>query len=448
LAEIILKANELASAKYLDMNEVSSKKAEVQNAWSRLDETLSRKVEQLTGSNEIKAFYDKVSELMILMTDLEVLMSSKELGSDLQTVQRLLQEHILHEKDIESLREKVSFLANKTEKLCKMCPESKTQVLETFEKVTKKLEETVLRSDERKKALQDSYLWFIFLSKFNNFVNWIKETETAMTSEDLADDVENAEKLVEKHLEYKLEIDKKEEIFKSVIQSGNELIDSKHPKSLEVMEKLQELSQGRNDLQLLSDQHLIILLQNENLQIYRCESRLINNWMSQKEQIVSQMDEKDPVSSIETLQKRQTEAENIGVFQKDKVELLGKFAKSLINEKHFASEDVKNTMQTTSERFSNLLDQSSKKIVLLQKIISLKIFEGNFDNLKTWIGGKLEEVRNFKHQEKTSLDPVIKKHRNLELEVESKKTQFFEVTKAGEELLQILEDSSELINQR
>lgn len=438
----------MSAANHPDIEEVTSKKSEVQHAWSRLEEMLSRKVDQLTGTFEMQTFNTEVAELMALINEIDVLLSSNEFGNDLKTIQSLLKKHDVLQREIEIVQEKVPQITNKSENLCKIRPEFTSQLLEITQRITNKIEETVLKSGKRKQELEDSYLWFLFLAKWTAHVSWMEDIKISLTSEDLADNVESAEKLLEKHLEYQLEIDDREESYKSIIESGHDLVAKKHPRSNEVEEKLAILSKERDGLLQFSDQRLNLHFQNENLQIFRGESRSMNYWMTQQEKFLGQTDEKDTANSVETLLGEQKKVEKSLAFQKDKVEHLEKIAISLIDEKHFAAGEIEKTRLAIATRFSNLIEQLRIRSDLLQKVLNLKIFERNFDTLKIWVNGKLEEVHNDSLLDQVNLDGLLKSYRDLEFEVELKKPKLAEIKKAGEEILEISKENPVNIKER
>lgn len=70
-----------------------------------------------------------------------------------------------------------------------------------------------------------------------------------VSSEELANDVTGAEALLERHQEYRTEIDARAATFQSYEQFGHQLLNSGHYASDNIRDRLADVNQAREDLE-------------------------------------------------------------------------------------------------------------------------------------------------------------------------------------------------------
>lgn len=70
-----------------------------------------------------------------------------------------------------------------------------------------------------------------------------------MSSDELANDVTGAEALLERHQEYRTEIDSRAATFQAFEQFGNQLLASQHYASENIKQRLDDVAKARQDLE-------------------------------------------------------------------------------------------------------------------------------------------------------------------------------------------------------
>ncbi|CAF4625887.1 unnamed protein product, partial [Rotaria magnacalcarata] len=95
--------------------------------------------------------------------------------------------------------------------------------------------------------------------EFRDLMSWALDMEAQLSSDELAKDVSGAEALVERHSEFKGEIDARKDSFANVQRIGNELIEQDHYAKSEIEFKLQELLDQQRKLDHLWSQRLMLL---------------------------------------------------------------------------------------------------------------------------------------------------------------------------------------------
>lgn len=89
-----------------------------------------------------------------------------------------------------------------------------------------------------------------------------------ISADELAKDVAGAESLLERHQEHKGEIDAREDSFRLIQESGNQLVDKGHFAGGEVGEKLNNLNEEKLTLLSLWEERRILYEQCMDLQLF------------------------------------------------------------------------------------------------------------------------------------------------------------------------------------
>jgi spectrin alpha len=80
-------------------------------------------------------------------------------------------------------------------------------------------------------------------------MQWINGMSQLVNSEELANDVTGAEALLERHQEYRTEIDARTATFQAFEQFGHQLLNSHHYASDNIRDKIVEVNQARQELE-------------------------------------------------------------------------------------------------------------------------------------------------------------------------------------------------------
>lgn len=87
------------------------------------------------------------------------------------------------------------------------------------------------------------------LSSFSDLMQWITNTTQLVSSDEMASDVTGAEGLLERHQEYRTEIDARAGTFVAFEQFGNQLLAARHYASADVEDKMRKVAEAREGLE-------------------------------------------------------------------------------------------------------------------------------------------------------------------------------------------------------
>lgn len=119
-------------------------------------------------------------------------------------------------------------------------------------------------------------------------MSWALDIESHLSSDELAKDVSGAEALVERHSEFKGEIDARKDSFANVQRIGNDLIAQDHYAKNDIELKLQELLGQQTKLDHLWSQRLMLLQDCMHLQLFLRDIDQALTWIQKQDQYLVQ----------------------------------------------------------------------------------------------------------------------------------------------------------------
>lgn len=104
-----------------------------------------------------------------------------------------------------------------------------------------------------------------------------------MTAPDLPQDCSEAEQLIERHKEYKSEIEARRPKFDGYIHKGKGFIREEHYLTPEIEDKVRVLEQRMDLLDTIWNKRKIIYDQNLDVQLFYREVNILENWLKIRE---------------------------------------------------------------------------------------------------------------------------------------------------------------------
>lgn len=143
-----------------------------------------------------------------------------------------------------------------------------------------------------------------------------------ITAPELPQDVTGAENLQEMHKEYKVEIESREGTFNQYIDSGNKLIKDGHILSQEIQDRINTLEHRMNYLNRTWANRCQIYDMNLDLQYFKREANLLDNWLAVREGTLKDEKLGDSIPHVEELIRKHEDFEMTIASQEDKFNAL------------------------------------------------------------------------------------------------------------------------------
>merc|ERR1719264_2356406 len=285
-----LKANEVRLA---EMNEIAMQLVSLGQTEAALkiqtqleDQTTERK-KQFEAAHEVQRFHRDADETKEWIQEKDQALSVDDLGKDLRSVQALQRKHEGLERDLAALDDGIKRLDEAGVKMVENHPESRQVILEKQQEIHEEWKQLQSRALTRKEKLLDSYDLQRFLSDYRDLMMWINSMKELIASDELATDVTGAEALLERHQEHRTEIDARAGTFQAFELFGKQLLQANHYASYQVQERLEGMSDAREDLEKAWIARRMQLDQCLELQLYYRDCEQAENWMSSREEFLA-----------------------------------------------------------------------------------------------------------------------------------------------------------------
>lgn len=176
-----------------------------------------------------------------------------------------------------------------------------------------------------------------------------------------------------------------------------------HPASSDVSEKLSLLEEERKSLLELWETRRVLYEQCMDLQLFYRDSEQAEAWMAKQEAILDNKDVGDSLDSVEALLRKHQDFEKSLAAQEEKIKRLDEFAEKLIDNEHYASEEIKARREELVTRRSALSEKSTKRRHDLNDSHKYQLFDRDADEMKSWIVEKLKTASDESYKDPTNL---------------------------------------------
>ncbi|KAI1232093.1 hypothetical protein IHE44_0007149 [Lamprotornis superbus] len=427
---------------------IKSKQDEVNASWQRLKGLALQRQGKLFGAAEVQRFNRDVDETISWIKEKGQLMASDDFGRDLASVQALLRKHEGLERDLAALEDKVKALCAEADRLQQSHPINASQIQVKREELIANWEQIRTLAAERHARLNDSYRLQRFLADFRDLTSWVTEMKALINADELANDVAGAEALLDRHQEHKGEIDAHEDSFKSADESGQALLSAGHYASDEVKEKLTILSDERSALLELWELRRQQYEQCMDLQLFYRDTEQVDNWMSKQEAFLLNEDLGDSLDSVEALLKKHEDFEKSLSAQEEKITALDEFATKLIQNNHYAMDDVATRRDALLSRRNALHERAMYRRAQLADSFHLQQFFRDSDELKSWVNEKMKTATDEAYKDPSNLQGKVQKHQAFEAELSANQSRIDALEKAGQKLIDVKHYASDEVAAR
>uniref|UniRef100_A0A8B9NM04 Spectrin alpha chain, non-erythrocytic 1 n=1 Tax=Accipiter nisus TaxID=211598 RepID=A0A8B9NM04_9AVES len=430
-------AGKLIQEQHPEEELIKSKQDEVNASWQRLKGLALQRQGKLFGAAEVQRFNRDVDETISWIKEKGQLMASDDFGRDLASVQALLRKHEGLERDLAALEDKVKALCAEADRLQQSHPINASQIQVKREELIANWEQIRTLAAERHARLNDSYRLQRFLADFRDLTSWVTEMKALINADELANDVAGAEALLDRHQEHKGEIDAHEDSFKSADESGQALLAAGHYASDEVKEKLTILSDERSALLELWELRRQQYEQCMDLQLFYRDTEQVDNWMSKQEAFLLNEDLGDSLDSVEALLKKHEDFEKSLSAQEEKITALDEFATKLIQNNHYAMDDVATRRDALLSRRNALHERAMYRRAQLADSFHLQQFFRDSDELKSWVNEKMKTATDEAYKDPSNLQGKVQKHQAFEAELSANQSRIDALEKAGQKLIDV-----------
>merc|ERR1719443_2286741 len=444
-----LKANEVRLA---EMNEIAmqlvslgqteaamkiqAQLEDLNQKWSKLQEVSNEQGAAFERAHEVQMFHRDVDETKDWIAEKDEALNNDSVGHDLRTVQALQRKHEGLERDLAALGDKITQLDEKASKLMHIHKDSAEIIYEKQKDINEEWTHLCSKANMRKVKLLDSFDLQKFLSDYRDLTTWVSSMKSLICTDELASDVTGAEALLERHQEHRTEIDARSGTFQAFELFGQQLLQADHFASDEVQEKLESMSNAREDLEKAWIARRMQLDQCLELQLYYRDCEQAENWMTSRESFLSTEDATDSKEdNVEAMIKKHEDFDKAINNQEEKIETLQTYADQLIASEHYAGNDINQKKKDVLERWEKLKKALIEKRAQLGESQTLQQFSRDADEIETWMLEKLQLAQEENYKDQANIQSKHQKHQAFEAELAANADRIQSVLAMGQNLI-------------
>ncbi|XP_058663841.1 spectrin beta chain, non-erythrocytic 5 [Ammospiza caudacuta] len=331
----VVSLNELASKLdkegHSKMDVIQKRTKQINEMWEKLCNAIDIRTENLRAARQVHQYDHDVDEVKGWMQEKEAVVDIEDYGYDLPGVQTLLSHLEGVERDLGVIMKELERIRGDAWHLSRTYPQVKENIMERLTDVDECWENLDKKFLERKARLSQAEQVQLYFNDCRELMAWANEMHALVISEELANDVLGAELLIKRHEEYKREIEKQWLKYEEMQQAGGDLMKKGHFMSVEIEEKLLELSELMKKVKESWDMRKVLYEENWEIQLLRRELEQAEAWLAAKESFLSDPSYGDSVSEVEELLKKHHDFEKMLAAQEEKFAQLSRKTKREMN---------------------------------------------------------------------------------------------------------------------
>ncbi|NXQ26015.1 SPTN5 protein, partial [Alaudala cheleensis] len=331
----VVSLNELASKLdkegHSKMDVIQKRTKQINEMWETLRNAIQMRTENLQAARQVHQYDHDVDEVKDWMQEKEAVVDIEDYGYDLPGVQTLLSHLEGVERDLGVIMKELERIRGDAWHLSRTYPQVKENIMERLTDVDECWENLDKKFLERKARLSQAEQVQLYFNDCRELMAWANEMHALVISEELANDVLGAELLIKRHEEYKREIEKQWLKYEEMQRAGGDLMKNGHFMSVEIEEKLLELSELMKKVKESWDMRKVLYEENWEIQLLRRELEQAEAWLAAKESFLSDPSYGDSVSEVEELLKKHHDFEKMLAAQEEKFAQLSRKTKREMN---------------------------------------------------------------------------------------------------------------------
>ncbi|XP_059484523.1 spectrin beta chain isoform X2 [Neocloeon triangulifer] len=409
--------------------------SDINKAWDRLEkaeherelalrEELIRqeKLEQLAAR-----FNRKASMRETWLSENQRLVSQDNFGFDLAAVEAAAKKHEAIETDIFAYEERVQAVVAVSHELetenyhdIERINARKENVLRLWNYLLELLRARRMRL-EMSLQLQQNFQEMIYI------LDSMEELKLRLLSDDYGKHLMGVEDLLQKHALVEADVNVLGERVKAVVENSKRFLDQealaegyKPSDPTIVIERVQQLENAFTELVRLAVERRMRLEESRKLWQFYWDMADEENWIKEKEQIVSTGDIGHDLTTINLLLSKHKALENEITSHEGQLVAVVKMGDELINQGHFGADRIQGRLNEIQEMWQHLVQLSAFRRKRLEEAVEFHQFFADADDVDIWMLDTLRLVSSEDAgRDEANVQSLLKKHKEVTEELKN-----------------------------
>uniref|UniRef100_A0A3Q2PWL0 Spectrin beta chain n=1 Tax=Fundulus heteroclitus TaxID=8078 RepID=A0A3Q2PWL0_FUNHE len=413
--------------------------------WNTIVELVEQKKDQLDSMLRLQNYLLECAEIKSQIQDKrKAIDATQYMGSDLGGVLALQRRLSTMEGALSVLEPKLLHLQEEAEYLATAHPSRTMEILVPFDGISVEWEELKRTLQGCEDSLMVASRLQSFIQDLDSFLTWLVQTQTSAASDQLPNDLEEAEKLINKHAALKEEIGRYEEDYER-LQAMNELLESEDaplPQAA-LQQWLQKLDVGWNKLLEMWESRREVLVQAHIFHLFLRDVKQAESFLNNQESALAHVELPTTVETVEGAIKKHKDFTTTMELNLHRIKAVIEAGESLISQNNIYSERIRERIDTLASR--ELAQQWLEK---LNDQWELQRFLQDCHELGDWMYEKMLMARDSSRDETQKLHKKWQKHQAFMAELAQNKEWLDKIEKEGQQLIKEKPELSPVVRKK
>ncbi|KAL3991418.1 charged multivesicular body protein 4 [Sarotherodon galilaeus] len=415
--------------------------------WNSIVELVEQKKDQLDSMLRLQNYLLECAEIKSQIQDKrKAIDATQYVGSDLGGV-LALQRRL---STMEGALSRFSLvMQEEAEHLATAHPVRAMEVLVQFDGISVEWEELKRTLQGCEDSLMVASRLQSFIQDLDSFLTWLVQTQTAAASDQLPNNLEEAEKLINEHAALKEEIGRYEEDYER-LQAMNELLESEEaplPQAA-LQQWLQKLDVGWNKLLEMWESRREVLVQAHIFHLFLRDVKQAESFLNNQESALAHVELPTTVETVEAAIKKHKDFTTTMELNLHRIKAVIEAGESLISQNNIYSERIKERIDTLANRGNQNRELAQQWLEKLNDQWELQRFLQDCHELGDWVCEKMLMARDSSRDETQKLHKKWLKHQAFMAELAQNKEWLDKIEKEGQQLIQEKPELSPVVRKK
>uniref|UniRef100_A0A1B0D969 Karst n=1 Tax=Phlebotomus papatasi TaxID=29031 RepID=A0A1B0D969_PHLPP len=410
---------------HFDAENIAGKNETIKKLYEKLCRFSMEREKKLNESKKYFEFMREVDELHEFIHDQITVTASDEYGTDVEHVEQLIGKFDSFISNLTANEGRVMAVVAKGTVLLDEKNSYEVQISAKVAETKQLWDELKELVQARQEALAGAKQVHVYDRTADETISWINEKETALMSEDYGQDLETIQSLIRKHEVFETELEAVKNQMDIVMKEATKLADT-FPDAKEHIEvKRDETVEAWTDLIMKTQARKEKLQQAEQLQEYFDNYRDLMAWINEQLANITAPDLALDVPGAEAQIKQLEENRQVIEARKDAFEKFYEAGKTLIDNKHFLANEVKQKVSVLEQRYNFLQHTLAERRKIYELNHDTRLFMREAETLENWINGRQSMVKDVELGDSIpQIEDLIKRHDDFEKTVSAQEEKF------------------------
>ncbi|KAM4625037.1 spectrin beta chain, erythrocytic [Polymixia lowei] len=416
---------------------ITDQARELEDAWARLQDEMSKRRDRLNGSNAAQQYYNDADEAEAWIGEQELYMIADEKAKDEQSAMLMLKRHLILKQAVDDYADSIRRLADRAQKMLAEEHPDGEAIIRRQGQVEKQYAGLRELAEDRRKKLDHTYHHFLLSREVEDLEHWISEKDKLASSQEMGQDLDHVTLLRDKFREFARETGMVgQERVDMVNLTIDELIEAGHSEAATMAEWKDGINESWADLLELIDTRAQLLTASYELFKYFDDGK----------ELVVQIHEKQkelPDDVGEDFSKAESFHRMHAAFERD-ITALGKQVQQFQEtatrlHAQYAGDQaaaIQATEKEVVEAWKGLLDACDGRRARLVDTAEKFRFFTMVKDLTAWMESIIQQIETQeKPRDVSSVELLQKYHQGIRSEIETRGPKFTDCVDLGRALL-------------